>query len=165
MNIFVTSPCPITCAVELDDKRVVKMILESAQLLSTAIHLRSGVLYEDIYKPTHAKHPCTIWACQSLENWEWLYQHMEALCEEYTFRYDRVHKSSFLMERLWRYRKIPGFEGSLTPFANCTRSEILKVDFRSMSDVHNAYRLYMCAKYSSNPTKWTKRNPPWWFSE
>ncbi len=165
MNIFVTSSCPVTCAVELDDKRVVKMILESAQLLSTAIYLRSGTLYEDIYKPTHSKHPCTIWSCQSLGNWEWLYQHMEALCEEYTFRYGKIHKSSFLMERLWRYRTIPGFDGGLTPFANCTRSEVLKVDFRSMIDVHDAYRLYMCAKYSANPTKWTKRNPPWWFAE
>jgi Pyrimidine dimer DNA glycosylase len=165
MNIFATSPCPVVSAIELDDKRVVKMVLESAQILSTTVYLLSGILYTDLYRPTHAKHPCTIWACASLKNWEWLYSHMEALCEEYTFRYDKVHKSSFLMEKFLQYKSICNLTGDLTPFANCTRSESLGVDFRSITDVHYAYKLYMCAKYFSNPakTKWTRRGAPDWF--
>lgn len=61
MNIFVTDISPIVSAQALDDKRVVKMILESAQLLSSAIFINSQSIYNDIYKPTHLKHPCTIW--------------------------------------------------------------------------------------------------------
>jgi len=167
MNIFVTSPCPVKSAVDLDDRRVIKMILESAQILSTAIFVRSGMLYQDIYKPTHQKHPCTIWATTSLGNWQWLYCHMSALCEEYTFRYGKVHKSSFLMPKLLDYKNLCNFEGELTPFANCTRSESLGVDFREVKDVHHAYKLYMCAKYSSNPqrTNWTNRSAPEWFRD
>jgi hypothetical protein len=165
MNIFATSPCPVTSAIELDDKRVVKMVLESAQILSTTVYLLSGMLYLDIYKPTHMKHPCTIWAASSLKNWEWLYLHMQALCDEYTFRYDKIHKSSFLMEKFLQYKTFCNLQGELTPFANCTRSEVLCVDFRNVLDVHDAYKLYMCAKYSSNleKTRWTRRGAPDWF--
>ena len=61
MNIFVTSNCPKLSAQALDNKRVVKMVLETAQLLSTAIFINSTITYDNLYKPTHVKHPCTIW--------------------------------------------------------------------------------------------------------
>jgi len=59
MNIFVTSNCPKLSAQALDNKRVVKMVLETAQLLSTAIFINSTITYDNLYKPTHVKHPCT----------------------------------------------------------------------------------------------------------
>ena len=71
----------------LDSKRVVKMVLETAQLLSTAIFINSAVTYDNLYKPTHIKHPCTIWAAANIENWDWLFRHFIALCEEYSLRY------------------------------------------------------------------------------
>ena len=66
MNIFVTSNCPILSAQALDNKRVVKMVLETAQVLSTAIFINSGITYDGIYKPTHLKHSCTIWAAVNI---------------------------------------------------------------------------------------------------
>jgi hypothetical protein len=164
MNIFATSPCPVECATALDDSRVVKMVLESAQMLSSAIYICSGKLHDDIYKPTHLKHPCTVWTTSSSGNWRWLHSHMEALCDEYTFRYEKVHRSSSLLEPLWEYhtRFIP--EGNMSEFANCTRSESLERNFIDVSDVHLAYRMYMKLKYTSSSRKprWTKRNPPEW---
>ena len=68
MNIFVTNDCPIISAQALDNKRVVKMVLETAQLLSTAIFINSNVAYDNIYKATHIKHPCTIWAASTIGN-------------------------------------------------------------------------------------------------
>ena len=68
MNIFVTSNCPKLSAQALDNKRVVKMVLENAQLLSTAIFINSDIIYNRLYKPTHLKHLCTIWAAESLAN-------------------------------------------------------------------------------------------------
>lgn len=63
-DIFVTDHCPRISAQALDNKRVVKMILETAQLLSTAIFINTNMAYDNIYKPTHLKHPCTIWQPQ-----------------------------------------------------------------------------------------------------
>ena len=79
MNIFVTDPCPKISAQNLDNKRVVKMLLESAQLLSTAITLNGG---KGIYKPTHIHHPCTKWVAHSYQNWLWLFRHMCHLQDE-----------------------------------------------------------------------------------
>ncbi len=73
----------VISAQALDSKRVIKMVLETAQLLSTAIFINSTIVYDDIYKPTHLKHPYTIWAPSTLGNWEWLLQHFMALCDEY----------------------------------------------------------------------------------
>ena len=66
MNIFASHPDALKCAQYLDDKRVVKMVLETAQMLSTAIQLDSDYDYKDlVYKPTYANHPCNVWVRQS----------------------------------------------------------------------------------------------------
>jgi hypothetical protein len=57
MNIFVTSICPIESVQALDNKRLIKMILESAQILSTAIWLNSKQSHSELYRATHIKHP------------------------------------------------------------------------------------------------------------
>lgn len=77
----------------MSDKHVVKMILESAQLMSTAHHLHNSKHAPLLYKPTHTKHPSAIWVRQSKQHYEWLYQHFVALCDEYTKRYGKVHKT------------------------------------------------------------------------
>ena len=60
MNIFVTRDCSKLSAQALDNKRVVKMLLETAQLLSASIFINSAITYDNLYKPTHVTHPCTI---------------------------------------------------------------------------------------------------------
>jgi len=61
MNIFVVSPDTMECAKALDDLRLNKMIIETAQLLSTAMRVQ-GYTGNDIYKSTHVNHPCAVWA-------------------------------------------------------------------------------------------------------
>ena len=143
MNIFVTSICPITSARFLDDKRVVKMILEAAQMLSTALRyhgLNVG------YKATHANHPCNVWARQSRANWYWLYTHAVALCEEYTRRYSKVHKSQDLILELLSYQDLlPA--GPRTPFVNCAANKSAGVDFKDVDNVFVAYRYYLYARW------------------
>jgi len=90
MNIFVLDEDPIIAAQMHCDKHCVKMILETAQLLSTAVRLH-GVDYG--YLITHRNHPCSIWCRTNRENFEWLKQLGMGLCNEYTFRYNKVHKS------------------------------------------------------------------------
>lgn len=94
MQIFATSDCPLECAHYLDDKRVVKMVLETAQLLSNVIHIHGGI---GPYRLTHRHHPCTKWAAGDIRNYYWLLKHFEALCTEYKNRYRRVHKCEGLM--------------------------------------------------------------------
>ena len=90
MNIFYLSNCPKQAAKYQYNKHVVKMILESAQLLCTAHHeLQSDV---DVpYKPTHKNHPSAIWARRSSAHYKWLYEHMLALGAEYKKRYNKDH--------------------------------------------------------------------------
>ena len=93
MNIFYLDKDPITAAVVQYNKHVVKMILESAQMLCAAHHILGDPDDDVPYKATHRNHPSTLWAGQSAQNYEWLYRHFVALCEEYTKRYDKTHLS------------------------------------------------------------------------
>ncbi len=88
MNIFVLSTDPWEAAIMQCDQHVVKMPLESAQLLCTAFPDGTAP-----YRHTHYRHPCGIWTRTSLANFLWLVTHGLALSEEYTFRYGRQHKS------------------------------------------------------------------------
>lgn len=106
MNIFFLAEDPELCAQYHCDKHCVKMILEYAQLLSTAHRVIDGTqltgqkhwtmpvgYYTDkLYKATHENHPCAIWARENDKNYNWLLDLLEQLCREYTIRYGRVHK-------------------------------------------------------------------------
>ena len=100
MNIFVTDDCPIQSARNLPDKHIVKMPLETCQMLSIIYsdwYYGVGKLYKSDgtpYRTAHGafrKHPCTQWAAANQYNLAWLIQHGLALCDEYTARYDKVH--------------------------------------------------------------------------
>ena len=108
MNIFVLDRNPKIAAYMMCDKHVVKMILESAQMLSAVLDCQYKDEYKGSDKPVieqfglpgypkaHAKHPCALWARQSKQNAMWLVQHMRALCLEYTKRYNKFHKQDVL---------------------------------------------------------------------
>ena len=95
MNIFFLHPNPRKCARWHCDKHVVKMILESCQLLYTVHWLckTADLKYAKNggYKATHVKHPCTLWLIESLDNYRWLVLLATELCREYTFRYKKHH--------------------------------------------------------------------------
>jgi len=92
MNIFYLDKCPVKAAQVQYNKHVVKMILESAQMLCTAHH-HYGNGDNVPYKKAHYNHPSTVWVRDNCENYAWLYRHMIALGEEYTKRYGKTHLS------------------------------------------------------------------------
>ena len=145
MNIFVLSTCPIEAANLQCDKHVVKMILESAQIMS-AVAIKNGLSSK--YKLTHANHPCTIWAGKFRGNYEWLSIHALALCEEYTRRYGRIHKSQEVIEELLKVSKILP-EGS-SEFVQCLPDELKDKD--PIKAYRTYYRTKRFAVWSKTPT-------------
>ena len=96
MNIFYLHESPFVSAQAMTNKHIVKMILESAQLLSTAHHIldEDNAKHKDkLYKKTHHNHPSAVWVRESSENYAWLYSHFLALSMEYANRYGKLHKS------------------------------------------------------------------------
>ena len=99
MNIFFLSWIPRICALYHADKHVVKMILESCQLLCSA-HYMSNSDYKPCYKLTHKNHPSSVWTRESLSNYNWLIDMSLELCKEYTYRYGKIHKCESYIEDL-----------------------------------------------------------------
>jgi len=97
MNIFYLDKDPVKAAQVQYNKHVVKMILESAQMLCTAHHHYAELLGYDAeyipYKKAHYNHPSTIWTRQNSRQYYWLFHHMLALGDEYTKRYNKKHLS------------------------------------------------------------------------
>ena len=95
MNIFYLDKCPDKAARLQYNKHVVKMILESAQMLCTAHHCYGDKYQvENVpYKQAHLNHPSTVWTRRSKSTYMWLYDHMMALGDEYTKRYGKTHLS------------------------------------------------------------------------
>lgn len=103
MNIFYLDSCPAEAARMQCDKHVVKMILETAQLLSTAHHELDGE--SPAYKPTHKNHPSAVWVRNSLQHYAWTVSHLAALGSEYQRRYGKVHKT--IREHLTSLKRPP----------------------------------------------------------
>ena len=152
MNIFVLDTNPKIAATMLCDKHVVKMIVETAQILCTAA---SKLGHEVPYRPTHAKHPCTLWAGESASNWSWLIEHGLEMCEEYTRRYNRTHKTQSVIEWCKSSNTGPTRDIGLTPF------RLAMPDQYKSDDVVMSYRdYYICEK--SRFAKWKTEQPMWW---
>lgn len=156
MNIFALDNDPKTCAIYHTDKHVVKMIVESAQMLSTAVRV-SGI--DAGYKITHVNHPCSIWVRKSLSNYNWLKDLVSELHNEWKFRYnhpdDKIHKSFSIVTEL----PTPNIDDiGLTNFALAMPDEF-KVD-----DPIESYRnYYRGAKQHLH--HWKKRSVPNWIND
>lgn len=152
MNIFVTDSCPIQSAKFLDNTRVVKMVLESAQLLSTALRLK-GVT--EVYKVCHLNHPSSRWTRATLGNYLWVLEHFKALCDEFERRFGKVHKSKELLP-VFEANKHLINNGELQPFSNNARNLSKGVDYSHIEDVTMAYRLYLSKRWEMDA-----REPVW----
>ena len=151
MNIFVVHKDPQIAAQMLCDKHVVKMILETAQMLCTVV---SHTGAETPYRATHAKHPCTLWAAHSKANWEWLVAHGKAMCMEYTRRYGKLHKSQAVIEWCAGQNLVfPSLE--LSPFA-----QAMPAKYKNECVV-TAYRAYYHGEKAKFAT-WKTEVPEWW---
>lgn len=156
MNIFVLDTDPYKAAKYHVDKHVVKMILETAQLLSTAHHVLDGeeLIVTDLYRPTHINHPCSKWTRESIMNYMWLWHLGQGLLKEYTTRYNKVHAVTGRLHGLQkppRHIKIQ----KLTPFAQAMPDEY------KHEDAVTAYRnYYMGAK--RHLAAWKTTQPEWY---
>ena len=132
MNIFVLHKNPKKAAIMTCDRHCIKMILETGQLLCTVSHEYG---FDAPYGSTHKKHPCTLWIQESKKNWIWLQQYGIHLCEEYTHRYGKTHKTESIIRAL-PIPELPDIP--LTPFAQAMPEEY------RCEDVVLAYRRYYC---------------------
>lgn len=182
MNIFILDENPKKAAQLQCDKHVVKMIVESAQMLSTAHRMLDGKeikvpsksgkrmikawVMDDahdndlLYNAVHMNHPCTVWTRMTRDNYAWHYRHFHALCKEYTHRYGKVHSTETrLLSRLKKYpRNLP--TGPLTPFPLAMKSN---PECIFPEDPVKSYRLFYQTKQDRFRMMWTMRSTPEWF--
>jgi hypothetical protein len=178
MNIFYLDSNPRTCAEMHVDKHCVKMILEYAQLLSTAHRALDGILIDGLsksgrkrrvyvlsdqreqmlYSATHINHPSAIWVRKTHQNYMWLAELLEELCWEYTHRYGKIHKveRDGLMQLLKNEfpRNIP-----IGPFTGPTPA--MPDQYKVAGDSIQSYKNY----YLGDKTRmfsWKNRNQPSW---
>lgn len=178
MNIFVLDQDPYKAAELQCDKHVVKMIVESAQMLSTAHRLLDGQVQirltksgrkgkywqlpdereDTFYKAVHMGHPCTVWTMESSANYYWHWQHFYALCKEYTYRYGKIHKSESLLPALHclpaniPFGKLTQFKLAMNSNPECKKKDPVE-----------SYRLFYQTKQDRFKMAWTLRQTPEWF--
>jgi hypothetical protein len=179
MNIFYLHNDVRICAEMHNDKHVVKMILEYAQLLSTAHRFLDGIEFTGVsksgrkqtrfvlsdkreyilYASTHINHPSAVWVRQTQKNYIWLSHMLNALCKEYTYRYSKIHKVERvgLLEELYKCpANIPiGEFTEPTP----AMPDIFKV---SANSVRSYINYYVGAK--QHLASWKKRTTPEWYT-
>lgn len=158
VNIQCTHSDPRISAMDMDDKRVSKMVLESAQMICT-------IREDKCYRPVHQNNPTTHWG---RDNFGWLVAWHHALAAEHYFRMGNVHKSFISVGQRYIVKsyKHPRY------FRNGARSSRLfpdgrEIDFTDISDTHLAYRYYLRSRmmFDKLQPKWTRRAPPWWLDE
>ena len=175
MNIFYVDEDPKIAATLLCDKHVVRMILESAQMLSTAHRILDGVevqtqspssrkksvwMLEDasmdniLYNATHMNHPSNVWVRESAYHYAWLYKHFIALCDEYTKRYEKTHKTDATLRRL--LVDVPD-NIKLKEFSPPPQA---MPDEYKQNDTVEAYRAYYRAKFHEIDMRWKKTAKP-----
>ena len=153
MNIFILDWNQNTCARYHNDKHVVKMILETAQLLCGAHWATGG---EAQYKLSHKNHPCAIWVREDLNNYLWLCELGLNLCWEYKHRYGKTHKSYDVI--IWccdNHPKIPNNQLTEAPTA-------MPEQYKVPGNVVQSYRNYYMGE-KAGFANWKNREVPSWF--
>lgn len=190
MNTFVLSLDPKEAARFHCNKHVVKMILESAQMLCAAhwLHLleSKGKTLKDFkrirdaqqwayentpqdlqppWKMSHLRHPCTVWTAENISNYSWQLRLCQSLLEEYTVRYNKRHKTE--TEAKWLAKNIPVNISNdyLTPFPVCMKEEYKVFKEPGIVDVVESYKNYY-VKDKVRFAKWEPRSTtPEWFKK
>ena len=184
MNVFYVDKHPVRAAEQMCDKHIVKMILESAQLLSTCHRVQDGTEYYDktangrkikrwkhpnpnlellLYKAGWVKHPSTIWLFESAYNYIWLYKHMIALNDEYKKRYGHT-KNHVTIDKLGEILKHPPKNAKYNKIATDPKPampEYCKVD----GDAVASYRNYYILEKKRFATWKSPAKIPEWFKE
>ena len=155
MNIFYLDEDLALCAQYHCDSHVVKMILESVQILCTVLHEKG---LSAPYRATHSRHPCVIWAGESLENWLWLKGLTAELDKEYRYRFskEQSHKSFTISQDLL----LP----PLPSLGLTERPLVMPDEYKIIGHLIDSYRqLYAYGK--KHLLKYTKRSQPFWLND
>lgn len=159
MNIFVLDERPWRCAELHCDAHVIKMILETTQMLCT-VQRGAGNQDPELYRATHANHPCTKWAGATRRQYEWTWNLLHALHVQYAERYEKVHASIFLAERL---RDAPDGlpDLPLDSFVFCGPDECREASV--IASYRNLYNLKN--RTFKRSMTWTRATRPDWVTE
>ena len=172
MNIFVLDEDPAQAARYLDDVRLPKMCVESAQMMAASLR-RHGATDEQMpltkagkpYKGGYKHHPCTVWAGDSEANFAWLARHAVSLCAEYKKRFGKEHACERPIHKMLGLLflfpdKYPSPKAALTPFAQAMPDEYKD------EDAVKAYRSYYKSKeYSKGGVRYIRVDVPTWWEE
>jgi len=151
MNIFALDINPKQASIYHTDRHIVKMPLETAQMLCTTINISGG---NAKYKTCFINHPCTKWVRESMDNYVWLCELGIYLCEEYSFRYNKTHACEEVIYNC--YLNAPKIDSKgLTRHALAMPDECKEENDSVLSYV-NYYN-----KYKTHLFSWTKRNKPY----
>lgn len=165
MNIFFLSRNSKKCAKYHANVHVIKMILETAQLLFSAHHIADSSLLPDcekqglkIYKKTHVNHPCAKWVRSSKANYYWLSELGMYLCYQYSDRYNKIHATEGIMT--WLYHNVPDLsdEDFEEP------PQVVPEEYKGENTVQ-AYRKYYMEVKAKNIKRFSYDNseyPFWW---
>ena len=164
MNLFVLDASPEAAARAHCNKHVVKMIVETAQVLSTVVHLK-GETVEGIYRATHQAHPCTLWASERWANFRWAVKLGLALCAEYTERYGKRHKTQDLLEALEAWSRRGGSDTRIAfQFVGPDDCRVRLGDTEFL-DVVESYRKLYRLKDRKMSMVWPADRRPEWMDE
>lgn len=179
MNIFFLSSDAGDCARQHCDKHVVKMIVEYAQLMSTAHRLLDGTPYKGktantgrsvvrwmlpderenhVYLAGHVNHPSGVWTRESKDNYKWLYSLWLELMAEYTFRYGKQHACTKLVPYL------VNTPNNICDIGLTTVPQCMPDEYKVAGDTIAAYKNFYCGS-KSRFAAWTKREAPSWYGE
>lgn len=154
MNVFVLDEDKQLAAQYHCDKHVVKMVTETAQLLSSAYYY-TGEKYWAPYKLSHANHPWALWTRETEMNWVWLCEFGIALYNEYKYRYyNRTHSAGEVILQM----------KSVTPSlpqGDLTRMPLCMPDSCKRDTTVASYRAYY-NEYKTHLFSWTGRETPFW---
>lgn len=154
MNIFVLDRHVKKCAQYHCDQHVSKMILESAQIMCTALH-KMG--FTTPYRPTHGKHPCILWVEESYSNFIWLVQLAFALNTEYKYRYEKDNDHASI-QAVREIEHLKFSDKGLTEFA-----QVMPERYKYRGNAVRAYRSFYRAE-KVKFVRWTKRPIPRWMN-
>ena len=165
MNIFFLDETPELSAKMLCDKHVPKMLLESAQMLSTAVRkyekeTDTTPLAEPIYKSAYPNHPMTKWVCENKANFKWALDNALWINNEYEYRFKKNHKSYRVIKNIIDFELMAHIpDGDMTTPPQCMPDE-----YKLRSDLYvSAYRDYYKGE-KEYFAKWEKgrSEPKWW---
>lgn len=178
MNVFYIDHDPVTAATWLCDQHVSKMILESAQMMCTAIRMNLGlddVPREELphelrflYRKAHPKHGSTIWVGTSYDNFKWIFQHVVQMHHQHQLRFGTRHKSFRVARIAWVYTMnrrgtkdaVPFVEKGLTPPYMAFGPDLGHL--KDPADPVDSYRKFYIADKSKFATWTNSEPPPWW---